>query len=33
MDCVDAQVAPSRLPRGDKWCTNCPYTVKCKEWG
>lgn len=33
LDCVDAQVAACRLPRGDKWCINCPYTVKCKEWG
>lgn len=33
MDCVDTQVAPCRLERGDKWCINCPYSVKCKQWG
>lgn len=35
MECVDYNLPPERLPRGDKWCTAsmCPYYNKCKEWG
>lgn len=33
LKCVDANIAPDRLPSGDKWCNNCPYSIKCKQWG
>ena len=33
--CVEANIAPDRLPRDDSWCTagHCPYFKKCREWG
>lgn len=33
--CVASNIAPDRLPRGDRWCTPsmCRYYNKCKEWG
>ncbi len=33
LKCVDMNIAPDRLPYGDKWCSNCPYSIKCKQWG
>ena len=33
MKCVEANIAPDRLPNGDKWCDYCPYSKKCKQWG
>lgn len=31
--CVDANIAPDRLPKGDIWCSRCIYSKRCKEWG
>ena len=35
MFCVDANIPPEPLPKGDKWCNAgmCPYYKKCAEWG
>lgn len=35
IDCVDANIAPDRLPTGDSWCSpnRCKWYKKCKEWG
>lgn len=30
---VSANVAPSRLPSGDIFCSYCKYKSRCKEWG
>lgn len=30
---VDANIAPDRLPAGDKWCTMCSWRKTCKQWG
>lgn len=30
---VEDNIAPERLPSGDKWCKNCEYKIKCKQWG
>lgn len=34
MRCVDANIAPPKLPSGDAWCSpaRCRYYNKCKEW-
>ena len=34
-DCVETQIAPPPLPRGDKWCSEnyCNYYRKCSEYG
>ena len=34
MDCVEANIAPDKLPKGDPDCNPnmCPYYNKCKEW-
>jgi hypothetical protein len=31
---VDMNIAPSKLPKGDAWCSpaHCRYFNKCKEW-
>lgn len=31
---VECNLAPSKLPKDDPWCTaaHCPYYQKCKEW-
>ena len=33
-DCVKKNIAPPRLPKGDRWCTkaHCRYYGKCQEW-
>lgn len=33
LDMVDANVAPDRLPTGDKWCSMCNWRKTCKQWG
>lgn len=35
LDCVDKQIAPDPLPKGDKWCSRsmCQYYDKCGEYG
>lgn len=33
LECVDSNIAPSRLDYSDYMCTNCEYKQKCKEWG
>jgi len=35
MDCVESNIAPEGLPKGDPDCTPnmCPYYEKCKSWG
>jgi len=34
LDCVKKNIAPSKLPGRDPWCTpaHCRYYNKCKEW-
>lgn len=32
MKCVDTNIAPDRLPKDDKWCSMCPYYIKCNQW-
>ena len=34
IDCVSNNIAPDKLPAGDKWCTpgHCIYYQRCKEW-
>ena len=32
MKCVELNIAPPKLPTGDKWCNNCPYKIKCSQW-
>lgn len=33
-DMVEANIAPEKLPTGDRWCTPsmCNYYEKCKQW-
>lgn len=35
LQCVEYNIAPEGLPKGDSWCTPnmCPYFEKCKEYG
>lgn len=35
MEAVRTNLAPSRLPKGDAWCSRarCPYFNSCKQWG
>ena len=35
LDCVNTNLAPDPLPKGDTWCTSsmCPYYFTCKEYG
>ena len=30
---VHANIAPDRLPTGDKWCSMCNWRKTCKQWG
>lgn len=31
--CAQTNIAPKRLPRGDKWCGMCEYKNSCQKWG
>ena len=33
MNCVETNIAPSKLPNGSLECTYCKYVNKCKQWG
>lgn len=33
VDYAKRNLAPPRLPKGDKWCASCPYSITCKQWG